>query len=159
MKALRPVCVFLLVASLGAALTISAYAQLGRPRPKTPQQKLATAANLTEEQATRAYEAFGSVVVSELSEGKVVNVPNLGTFRLVRIPDYKDIRDTRPVTTPAHNVIEFSASTSAADASNSVDSKPAENVQPMHFDVLPGQVPGQRAPGTRTPTQRTTGRN
>jgi nucleoid DNA-binding protein len=143
------------VVGLVAGFGVSAIAQSQR-EPTTLQGKLAKAAHLSEPQASRFWEALGPVLVDELSQGKVVNVPGLGDFRLVRQPSYRDFNRTRPVTVPASNTIEFRPNESAATAANAAGSLPAEvNDSTMRYNVLPGQTPGLKSPGIKTPSLRT----
>ncbi len=145
-----------LIAGLVLGLGVSSFAQTGR-RPKTLQDRLARATNLPLEDVDKVLNAMGDAVVQEMSEGKTVNLPGLGTFRLVRQPETRDIHNTRPVIIPAHNTIEFVSATSAENASNGETVRPAEVVPPEHFNVLPGQTPGMKSSGTRAPIIRTTG--
>lgn len=145
--------------SLVLALTTPVHSQ--KPPDKkaaaddeTLTQRLAKGAKLTEAQATQFFNAFGPAVREELRRGKSVNVPGLGTFRVVRVEEHRDLQNGRPVTIPASNTVEFLASDGLAGAANSAAAKPAETVPPFQYVPLPGQTPGQKTPRTRTPSSR-----
>jgi nucleoid DNA-binding protein len=153
---------------LGAVLvlvwTVPVHSQ--RPQPAPPGQpakgdepiptQLAKKAKLTEQQAQAFYNALGPILRSELSRGKTVELPGLGTFRVVRIAEHRDMAGGRPIVVPARNTVEFLGGGDLIDAANSGSAVPAEVVPPFQYNTIPGQVPGQRIgtvrnPGTRTP--------
>ena len=142
-------------AALLAGLTAPARSEKP-PAEETLPQRLAKAAKMSEENATRFYQALGPVIRDELSHGRTVSVPGLGTFRVVRVEEHRDLRGGRPVVIPAVNTVEFLSEGSLLDAANGPGAQPAESVPPFQYVPLPGQTPGQkvgpvRAPGTRTP--------
>jgi nucleoid DNA-binding protein len=118
-------------------------------------QRIARAAKLSEEQVTRVLEALGPAVQDELKRGKTVNLSGLGTFRVVRIAEHKDLRNGQPVTVPATNTIEFLPVASVVDSANSAGAQPSETVPAFEYTPLPTQTPGQRTQRTYTAPLRT----
>ncbi len=139
--------------ALVAGLTSSAQSQKP-PAEETFSQRLAKAAQTPEENANRVYQALGPVIREELSRGKQVNLPGLGTFRVVRVEEHKDLRDGRPVVVPAVNTVEFVSNGELLDVANSAGAKPAETVPAFHYTPLPSQTPGQKVGPTRAPSSR-----
>jgi nucleoid DNA-binding protein len=142
---------------LGAvvAVLLAAPARSAKPpAEETFNQRLAKAARLSEEDAGRFYQALGSVIREDLAHGKQVSVPGLGTFRVVRVEEHRDLRNGRPVVVPATNTVEFLSEGSLVDAANAPAAKPAETVPPFQYVPIPGQTPGQKVGPTRTPSQR-----
>jgi nucleoid DNA-binding protein len=117
-------------------------------------QRLAKQAKVSEEAAKNVLAAFGPIVREELSKGKTVSLPGLGTFRVVRVAEHKDLRNGRPVTVPAVNTVEFIGTDSLVDAANSDKAVPAEEVPAFQYVPLPDQTPGQKVPPTRVPSTR-----
>jgi len=145
--------------SLVLALTTPAHSQKApdKKKPATDEtltERLARGAKLTEPQATQFFNAFGPAIREELSRGKSVSVPGLGTFRIVRVEEHRDLQNGRPVVVPARNTVEFLASDDLAGAANSAAAKPADTVPPFQYIPLPGQTPGQKTPKTRVPPAR-----
>jgi nucleoid DNA-binding protein len=115
----------------------------------TLQQRIGKAAKVSEESAARMFEALGPAIREELRRGKSVNIPGLGTFRVVRVAEHRDMKNGRPVTIPASNTIEFLGE-------GDDTAQPAETVPAFQFNPLPTANPGQkmpliRNPGTRVP--------
>src|SRR5436305_1288360 len=136
---------------------LAAPARSAKPQAEeTFNQRLAKAAKLNEDEAGRFYQALGTVIREDLAHGKQVNVPGLGTFRVVRVEEHRDLRGGRPVVIPATNTVEFVSEGGLLDAANAAGAQPAESVPPFQYVPLPGQTPSQkvgpvRTPGTRTP--------
>jgi nucleoid DNA-binding protein len=125
------------------------------PAEETFNQRLAKAAKLSEDQAGRLFAALGPIVREELGRGRTVSIPGLGTFRVVRVEQHRDLRDGRPVVVPATNTVEFLSEGALLDSANAPGAQPAETVPPFQYVVLPGQTPGQKVGPVRTPSQRT----
>jgi nucleoid DNA-binding protein len=122
-------------------------------------QKLARSAKLSEEQAGRFLEALGPAIRAELAAGKTVNLPGLGTFRVVRIAEHKDMivggrQGGTPIVVPAVNNVEFLPAGELSSAANAPTAVPADVVPPFQYNPLPGQTPGQKSGRTRVPTIR-----
>jgi nucleoid DNA-binding protein len=150
----------LLGAFLVLVWTVPVHSQRPQGQPAKGDEpvttQLAKKAKLTEQQAAAFFNALGPIIRSELSRGKTVELPGLGTFRVVRIAEHPDLVGGRPVTIPARNTVEFLGGGEAIDAANSAGAVPAEVVPPFQYNTIPGQTPGQRvgttrAPGVRTP--------
>jgi nucleoid DNA-binding protein len=151
-----------LLGTLGLVLGLTGMAYSQRPAQKPQQkgeetlnQRLARESRLTEEQANRFMNALGPAIRDQIKNGKQVNVPGLGTFRVVRVPEHRDLQNGRPATVAGSNTVEFLPSGDLASASNAPGAKPAETVPPFEYTPLPGRTPGQKAPPSRSPTTRT----
>jgi nucleoid DNA-binding protein len=146
-----------LLGALGLVLALTSTAVSQKPGEEpTITQKLAKAARLTDQQAEKFYSALGPILSAEIRKGKVVNVPGLGSFRVVRIAAHRDLQNGRPVAVPARNSVEFIGGEALMEAANGPDAIAADEVPGFEFIPLPGQTPGQkvgpnRMPGTRTP--------
>lgn len=149
--------------ALGTLLATLALVLVGVPTARSQKpagelsipQKLAKTTKLTDEQASKFYAAFGAIIREEISRGKTVAVPGLGTFRVVRIPEHRDLVDGRPAVIPARNTIEFLGGEELIGAANSDGAVPAAVVPPFEYVPLPGQIPGQKVGPVRTPSIRT----
>jgi nucleoid DNA-binding protein len=122
----------------------------------TLQQRVAKAAKVSEESANRMFDALGPAIREELRRGKSVSIPGLGTFRVVRVAEHKDLKNGRPVTIPASNTIEFLGEGDAVQSVNTDSAQPAETVPAFQYNPLPNANPGQKMPnvrnaGTRVP--------
>jgi nucleoid DNA-binding protein len=126
-----------------------------RGLPRTVKGRIAAATKLQETDVAKMLDALGPAVRDLLGQGETVEIPNLGTFRVVRIPEHKDMVDGRPATIPGSNYVEFLASGRFADAANLPGVQPAETVPPFEYNPLPDQTKGLRTPNTRQPTTRT----
>jgi len=134
-------------------------AEPGRPANEdalTLQQRVAKGAKVSEEAAGRLFEALGPAIREELRRGKSVSIAGLGTFRVVRVAEHKDLKNGRPVTIPASNTVEFLAEGDVIQATNGENARPEETVPAFQYNPLPGANPGQkmpliRNPGTRVP--------
>jgi nucleoid DNA-binding protein len=145
------------VAGLSIALICASPVHSQRqPAEESFAQKLAHSAKLTEEQATRFLDALSPVFQDELKAGKTIQIKGLGTFRVVRIAEHKDMElgTGRPITVPASNTVEFVSTNELDAAANSANAKPAETVLPFQYNPLPGQTPSQKVGRTRVPPQR-----
>lgn len=146
----------MLLGALALVLATGPAARSQKPaeEPGVP-QKLAKATKLTDEQASKFYNALGAILSDEIRRGKTVALPGLGTFRVVRIPAHRDLVDGRPVVIPGRNTIEFLGSLELVDAANSEGAVPSEVVPPFEYVPIPGQTPGQKTGPVRTSGIRT----
>jgi nucleoid DNA-binding protein len=122
--------------------------------------KIAKQAKLSEENANRFLQALGPAIRAELAAGKTLTLPGLGTFRVVRVPEHKDMivggrSGGTPIVVPGVNRVEFLADGAVTSAANSATAIPAEVVPPFQYVPLPGQTPGQKMGRTHVPTIRT----
>jgi nucleoid DNA-binding protein len=147
-----------LAATLGVLVPLTAPAQSPRPpREESFGQRVAREAKVSEEQLARVLAALGPAVRDELKKGNTVSLPGLGTFRVVRVAEHKDIEPGtgRVLRVPATNTVEFLAGEGLGEAANSATAVPAETVPAFQFNPLPDQTKGQRVPQTRSEGQRT----
>jgi len=120
------------------------------PLPKD----IAKRTEVDETDVAKVLSALGPALARQIAAGREVTVPGLGTFRLVRIPENKDLVGGRPATVPPRNYVEFLPEEGVVQASNSPDARPAVTVPPFQYTPLPGQTPGQKVPSGRTPSSR-----
>ena len=147
-----------LAATLGVLMPLAAPAQPAKPRAEeTMGQRLAREAKLSEEQVNRLLTVLGPAVRDELKKGNTVSLPGLGTFRVVRVAEHKDIEagTGRPLRVPASNTVEFLATEGLSEAANSAATMPAETVPAFEYNPLPNQTKGQKVPPTKTEGIRT----
>src|SRR5262245_7060736 len=108
----------LAVLGLGLALTTASHSQPPQPPQPQPQpaqaaaggdlaKALAEASGVAEKDATRLLAVLGPVLSQAMAAGNPVTIPGLGSFRIVRLAETKNLVDGRPVVQPAVNVIEF----------------------------------------------------
>jgi nucleoid DNA-binding protein len=145
-----------LFATLGMALVLATPVQSQRPLAKeTLGQRLARLSESTEQQADRFLAVLGPALQEELKSGNEVKLQGLGTLRIVRIPEHKDMATGgRPIIVPATNTVEFLAEEAIAEAANASAAVPAAVVPQYEQPVLPGQTPGQKVGRTRVPSTR-----
>jgi nucleoid DNA-binding protein len=145
-----------------------AYSQ---PRPTPPQGaakapggtglplavRLAARTKLPEKTVQTVLDALGPAVLAEIAAGGTDSIPRLGGFRVVRIPEHKDMeRGTgRVLNVPGKNYIVFDPEGQAESAANAANVQPNAVVPPFEYILLPGQTPGQRVGRTRAPDVRT----
>jgi nucleoid DNA-binding protein len=145
-----------LTATLGAVLIVAAPAHSQRPPALVPlPQVVARKTKLEEDDVAKVLDATGPAIRDKLSNGEVVELPGLGKFRVVRIPEHKNMIKGRPATIEASNYVEFVPTAQLVEASNSPNAVPALTVPQFEFNPLPDQTPGQRMGGTRMPNTRT----
>jgi nucleoid DNA-binding protein len=146
-----------LLATFGLFFAVAAQAQA--PRPNTAflplPKRIAAETKLTDEQVEKVLRALGPAISDALARGQTVELPGLGLFRVVRVPEHRDLVDGRPATIAPSNGVEFLAAGELAEAANSGGAVPAETVPPFQYVPLPNQVKGQRVGSTRMPNVRT----
>jgi nucleoid DNA-binding protein len=155
MRKQRLLATVAVVAALGVFVPIEAPGQQQAPKPRADEtwgQRVARESKLSEEQVTRVLNALGPAVRDELKKGKTVSLPGLGTFRVVRVAEHKDIEagTGRVLHIPATNTVEFLASEGLGEAANSASAVPAETVPAFEQSPLPNQTKGQKVPPTKT---------
>jgi nucleoid DNA-binding protein len=123
--------------------------------PNSLRGRIVAATKLPEDEVGKVLDALAPAIRGLLGQGETVTVPNLGTFRVVRIPDHRDMVDGRPVTVTGSNYIEFLATGAFASAANQPGVQPAETVPPFEYKTLPDQTQGLKTGGTRSPSSRT----
>jgi len=110
---------------------------------------------VSEEDVVKVIEALGPAVREHLAKGEVIDLPGLGAFRVVRIPDHRDLIGGRPVVVPGVNSVEFVPDGVLVDAANAAAAVPQETVPPFVYNPLPDQTKSLRAPDERMPNVRT----
>ncbi len=144
-----------LLATLGLSLVLTTPVRSQRPQPReTFKAQIARLAKLEEEAVTKVLQALGPAIRDHVARGEQVDIPGLGTFRVVRVPEHKDMVNGRPATIPDSNYIEFVPVEDLVKASNAPTAVPAVVVPPYEFNPLPNQTKAQKAPGSRQPTNR-----
>lgn len=126
------------------------------PLRTTLKGRIAIATKLPEAEVVKVLEAIGPAVRDLIGQGQQVEVPNLGTFRVVRIPEHRGLNGGLAVTIPGSNYVEFLPFGVIANAANQPGVMPAETVPPFEYNPLPDQTKSLktenlRVPGTRTP--------
>jgi nucleoid DNA-binding protein len=126
-----------------------------RPAPKAPagslQARLAKVADVPEDKVAKLLKALGPELAAQLAKGEMVEIPGLGTFRVVRIAEHRDLVNGRPAIIPAVNRVEFLPATGMSDAANAPGAVPQQTVPVWEFNPLGNQVPTDRAPSGRVP--------
>jgi nucleoid DNA-binding protein len=143
-----------LVGTLGLVVAATAQEAGQRPadkkQPATFQGRMLAASKLPEKDLNVFLAALGPAIRDSLAAGQTVSVPGLGTFRVVRIPEHRDMVAGRPVIVAGSNYVEFLPVAGLVGAANAAGATPAVTVPPFEYVPLPDRVPGQRVPGTRT---------
>ena len=143
-----------LTATLGAVL-VAAPARSEKPPPMSSVTRaVAQRSKVKEEDVAKVLEALAPVLREKLSNGETVEIPGLGTLRVVGVPAHKDMVKGRPVTIEAVNSVEFLPVGELVQAANSANAVPAVNVPQFEFNPLPDQTKAQRAPYVRMPNVR-----
>jgi nucleoid DNA-binding protein len=145
---------------MGLILTATGPAHSQRPPAAKPAEdedlpaRLMRTTKVSEADVVKILNALGPAIRDELSRGKTVSLPGLGSFRVVQVGEHRDLRNGKPVLVPATNTIEFLATGEATASANGVLAQPAEVVPGFRYITIPGQAPGIKTPGLKTPSQR-----
>jgi nucleoid DNA-binding protein len=123
--------------------------------PGTLKGRIAVSTKLPEADVAKVLDAVGPAIRDLLGRGQTVEVMNLGTFRVVRVPEHRDLVDGRPATIAGTNSVEFLPTGAFAAAANQPGVKPAETVPPFEYNPLPDQTRGLKTGSTRAPNART----
>jgi nucleoid DNA-binding protein len=154
---MRTTNVWALVALLGTltlVLGLAGPALSQRPAPKTLPERLVNATRLPRENVDKFLAALGPAITEHLRSGEQVQVAGLGTFRVVRVPEHRDLVDGRPATIAAGNYVEFLPAINVANAANAAGAVPALTVPPFQYNPLPNRTVSDRVGGTRQPNVR-----
>jgi len=144
-----------LVVALGLSFAVTSSAQPPRPAERLPlTAAVAKKSKLPEDDVKAMLEALGPIVREKLANGETVELPGLGTIRVVRVPEHKDLVQGRPATISAVNNVEFVPVPEVVQAANAPGAVPAVTVPAFEYDPLPGQTRSQRAPYVRMPNDR-----
>jgi len=148
----------LLVTALLLGVAGIVHSQANREEDKEGdnlQRQVAKKAKVKRETVAAVIEALGPAILAEIRLGRQVAVPGLGVFRVVRVPEHRDLRDGRPVTVAAVNYVEFVPAAAVAAAANAQGTVPAAVVPPFEYHPLQNQTPGIRTNKVRAPRIRT----
>src|SRR5205823_5279024 len=113
-----------LCGTLGLVLVAAGPAQSQRPaekdkqKPITLKSRLVKSTRLSEKNVELFLVKLGPAVADHLRSGEQVELPGLGVFRVVRVPEHRDLVGGRPATIPASNYVEFLPTGNLVDASN-----------------------------------------
>ena len=118
-------------------------------------QDIARQTRLREESVDKVLTALGPAVSRQLAAGRTVTIQGLGTFRVVRIPEHRDLVNGRPATIAGANFVEFLPLDKFAAAADQAGVRPAETVPPFEYHPLPDQTRGLKVPPVRQPNTRT----
>jgi nucleoid DNA-binding protein len=127
----------------------------GKDKEATLKGRVAAASKVSAENVAKVLEALGPAVRDKLASGETVELPGLGTFRVVTVPEHRNLIDGRPATVNAANYVTFDPAGSLADAANAPGAVPAEVVPEFRYNPLPDQLPSLKTPNERMPTIRT----
>jgi nucleoid DNA-binding protein len=145
-----------LLAFLVLAVSLAAEAQTAaKPPPLTLTQELAKATKQKEAVAAALLKALGPALKERLVAGGQVELAGVGVFRVVRVPEYKDLVNGRPATVAARNYVEFLPLADLDAAANAPGVVPARTANNYEFTVNPNSTPGLKTGATRTPRSRT----
>ncbi len=148
-----------LLGIFGLLLGMADWARSQRPQeaPQNIKDRIVKETRLKAADVQSMLTALGPAIRDHLRAGNQVELPGLGTFRVVRIPEHKDMsRDGRPITVAASNYVEFLPTGDLIGAANAAGAVPAEVVPPFEYIIDPYHAPSMRIgtnrnPGTRTP--------
>jgi nucleoid DNA-binding protein len=146
-----------LIGTVGLAMpALSQKAQDKQQKgPQTVPARIVAATKLPEADVQKMLAALGPAIRDQLRTGAVVEVPGLGVFRVVRIPDHKDLVAGRPATVPGYNYVEFLPAEDVGAAANAAGAVPQETVPPFEYLVNPNSAPSMRVGTTRQGGTRT----
>jgi nucleoid DNA-binding protein len=157
MRTARWLALAVLLGAMGL-VTGQSTTKSAKPRDtnnETIPQRIARDTNLNVKDADKFFQAIGPAIREQLQRGKTVTVPGLGTFRVVRVAEHKDMAaGGRPIVVPAFNTVEFVGTIEVNDGVNAENVTPAETVPAFQYNPIPGQTPGQKQGRTSTPSQR-----
>jgi nucleoid DNA-binding protein len=139
---------------IGPAIPAEPVGKPGRPPrepepPATLSGRIAAASKVSEEDVKKVLQAVGPMMKDDLQKGQTISINGLGSFRIVQLPEHRDLKDGRPVVIAPRNVVEFQPAGNLADAANASGVEPAVVVPAFEYNALPGQTPGFKAGRTR----------
>jgi nucleoid DNA-binding protein len=151
----RSLAILLLTgAACCAVLSVAGAQTQVAPKNETFVQRVARYADIKERDADKCINALGKALMEDLRQGKTDGLPGLGSFRIVRVGESKDLVNGRPVAIPAYNVIEFSPEEGVSDVANGDNVEAAKFVPAFQYNIIPGQTPGQKMGSSRMPNSR-----
>jgi nucleoid DNA-binding protein len=129
--------------------------QRAKEVPQTITSRIAKETKLPEKDVQKMLTALGPAIREQMRTGAPVEVPGLGTFRVVRIPEHRDLISGKPATVAGSNYVEFLPTAELVGAANAAGAVPAETVPPFEYIIDPYQTPGMRVGTTRQQGTRT----
>lgn len=117
-------------------------------------QRIANASKVDEKDVLKVLRALGPAVKEDLLRGRSVDLPGLGSLRVVQVQSHRDLVNGVPLRLPSSNNVEFLPNSDLVEAANAADVKPAVSVAPFEYVPIPGQTPSQRTDYIRTPRRR-----
>jgi nucleoid DNA-binding protein len=145
-----------LAASLGVVVFASAaFSDNKSKKSETLKGRVAASSKVSEEDVAKVFEALGPAIRDKLASGETVELPGLGVFRVVRVPEHRDLVNGRPATINPANYVEFVPAGGLDAAANAPGAAPAETVPEFRYEPLPGQTPSMKLPDERMPNVRT----
>jgi nucleoid DNA-binding protein len=124
------------------------------PDKTTLEGRIMQYSKLKEKETNKFMQALGPAIRDLITAGHQVQVPGLGTFRVVNVAAHRDMVGGRPATIAAVNRVEFIPSGEVAAAANNADVTPAESVPAFQYTPIPGRDPGMKVGNTRAPNVR-----
>jgi nucleoid DNA-binding protein len=143
------------------ALTGSAQSQRPLLIQPTLAKDVALESGVSEEDTAKVLNALGSVVRKQIATGRPrIELPGIGTFRVIRAPEHRALQDGKQIMVPGSNYIELVTDVGLKQAANSPLAVPAEIIPIWNnYDPEPSRVQGQRVPSGRVePARINTGR-
>ena len=151
----------MLFSCLGLFLCLAAPAQTIK-MSKAPEKKKATLegriaeiSKVKEEDVAKVLKALGPVVTERVKNGDTIEIPSLGTFRVVRVEEHKDLVNGRPAKIAARNYVEFVPSGGMNDAANSETAVPSTSVPGFEYVPIGNRAKEMRTENSRQPNTRT----
>jgi nucleoid DNA-binding protein len=138
---------------LGLVWAVPAHSQRP-PALGTFPQEIVRQTEVEPEDVAKVLTALGPVISQQLAAGRQVALPGLGSFRVVRIPEHRELVNGRPATVPAVNYVEFLPDASMVRAANTFGATPAVVVPPFQYIPIPDRTPSTRVPSARMPSSR-----
>ena len=151
MRTAKGALVFLGV-GFALVLVLAVDAQVINKKAVAPNLKtgLVSATKETEQSVDKLLKALGPAIQEQLTAGRKVEIPGVGTFRVVKVEAYRDLVDGRPSVIPEKNYVEFLPDAALNTAANAPGAVPARIVPPSEFKVNPLANPGLRNDGLKT---------
>ena len=142
--------------ALVLGLAVDAQVIVGKKEPAANLEAgLVKTTKEKKESVEKLLKALGPAMQEQLTAGRQVVIPGVGTFRVVKVEAYKDLVDGRPVVIPEKKYVEFLPDAALNTAANAPGAVPARIVPPFEFRVNPNANPGLRNDGLKTPRNRT----
>jgi nucleoid DNA-binding protein len=142
--------------TIGPATPVETSATAAPPaqRDESFVGRVSKASGVSQEDVAKVLRALAGPLKDDLRQGKSVGLNGVGTFRIVKLPEYRDLKDGKPVIIPPRNSVEFQPAGDLAEAANAEGAVPAASVPAFEYNALPGQTPGMRMDGVRMPQVR-----